>query len=327
MPTPYHLKSDLSVNILLPHFEVDLHGIVLAAGHGTRMVEYIKNQYGTSHPKQFVAFTGKRTMIQHTLDRVERLIARDKLLVVVDPKHQPAFQEQLKDRPSGTLIFQPINRETAPGILLPLSYIYKKNPECTVAVFPSDHFILEEDHFMEHIEYASRAIQSFPDKVLLLGVQPDAPETEYGWIQTGERVSSIKGFEINRVEKFHEKPDRKSAETFLSQGYLWNTLVLITRCSTLLKLVKDALPDLHRRFGKIIQAIGKPEESEVILQEYQEMEQATISQQVLEKFPSRLLVIHVRGVLWNDWGSGMRVLETLQKIGIAPACLKPSSLT
>jgi mannose-1-phosphate guanylyltransferase len=319
MTTSYTWNPEISLNILLSKSDVDLHGIVLAAGSGNRMRAYIQDRYGTTHPKQFVAFTGKRTMIQHTLVRAEKLIDRDKLFVVVDPIHQKIFQEQLRDRPPGTMIFQPINRETAPGILLPLSYIYKKHPDCTVAIFPSDYFILEEDLFMEHIEFASKAIQSYPDKVILLGVQPDAPETEYGWIQAGDKISAAGGFEINRVEHFHEKPDCAGAQTFFREGFLWNTLVLVSRCATLWELIKDALPNLHQRFGRIIQAIGEPEEKDVIFREYKEMEQATISHHVLEKYPSRLLVIHVRNVLWNDWGTGNRVLDTLKKIRSIPA--------
>jgi mannose-1-phosphate guanylyltransferase len=121
------------------------------------------------------------------------------------------------------------------------------------------------------------------------------------------------------VVRFHEKPDRISAQNFFKQGYLWNTLVMVTRCSTLWDLAKEALPDIHGCFEKIIAAIGTAEEEKVILQEYEEMEKATISHDVLEKFPSRLLVINMKDVLWNDWGNGPRVMETLKKIGKAPS--------
>lgn len=239
--------------------------------------------------------------------RAEKLIPKEKLLMVVDPRHDEAIREQLKDRPAGTLIFQPINRETAPGILLPLSHIYKTNPDSTVAIFPSDHFILEEDHFMEPIRFAMKAVQIFPEKIVLLGVQPDGPEMDYGWIQSGEKLLESNGMALCRVKQFHEKPD---------EGFLRNTLVMVTRCSTLWRLVKEALPRIHRRFEKILSAIGgTPDEENIILQEYQEMDQANISHTLLEKNASSLLVIHVRDVFWSDWGNGLRVMETLKKIG------------
>lgn len=306
--------SNLKVDVSIPSGTVEMYGIILAAGNGRRMEDFIYRNYGCNHPKQYMAFTGKRSMIQQTLQRTERLIPREKLLIVVDPKHQNVIQEQLSDRPVGTLIFQPINRETAPGILLPLSHIYKNNPDSTVAIFPSDHFILEEDRFMEHVRLARRVIQLYPHKIVLLGIQSDAPEGEYGWIEPGEWVLGLNGVWVNKVEGFHEKPAAESVVNFFKKGYLWNTLVMITRCSTLWRLAKEALPNLHHCFDKILPAIGTPAEEKVILQEYEKMEKATISHSVLEKFPSRLLVINVKDVLWSDWGNGPRVLDTLKKM-------------
>lgn len=314
----YKLNSAIPVEILFQDGGVALYGIVLAAGNGKRMVEHIKQYYGTDHPKQYVDFMGGGSMIQQTLRRAEQLIPKERLLIVADPKHQEIIKEQLNDRPERTVIYQPVNRETAPGILLPLSFIFKRDPESTVAIFPSDHFILEEDRFMEHIRLARKVTRQFPDKIVLLGIQPDAAEEEYGWIQPGERIFGYTGFELSQVERFHEKPDRLSAQNFFKQGYLWNTLVMVTRCSTLWGLVREALPDIYGRFKKIIAAIGTKAEEKVILQEYDEMEKATISHDVLEKFPSRLLVINVKDVLWKDWGNGSRVVETLRKIGKAP---------
>ena len=315
MNTRERTDPNLTVEVSLLSGITKMYGIVLAAGNGKRMQEFINRHYDCLHPKQFVAFTGERSMVQHTLRRAEKLISREKLLVVVDPKHQEVIQEQLADRPAGTLIFQPINRETAPGVLLPLSHIYNTDPDSTVAIFPSDHFILEEDRFMEHIRFAGRVVQMFPEQIVLLGIQPYAPEGEYGWIQPGERVLSLNGMEACQVEGFHEKPGPISARRFFKKGYLWNTLVMVTRCSTLWQLAKKALPHIHQRFEKILRAIGKPEEEKTILQEYQEMDQANISHSLLEKLPSHLLVINVRDVFWSDWGNGPRVLKTLKKIG------------
>lgn len=293
----------------------NMYGIILAAGNGKRMAEYIKHFYGTDLPKQYVAFTGKRSMVQHTLKRAGKMIPKERILLVIDSNHQEIIKEQFNDHPGKNVICQPINRETAPGILLPLSYIYKIEPRSSVAIFPSDHFILEEDRFMEYIGFAQKVIDQFPDKIILLGVQADYPEEEYGWIQPGERILEQSGFEVNRVERFYEKPNRILAQTYFNQGHLWNTLIMVTRCSTLWNLAKESLPGIHEHFEKIRAAIGTFAEEEMIFQEYEKMERATISHDVLEKYPDRLLVLKVKDVFWNDWGNGMRVLETLNRIG------------
>ncbi|MHB8483046.1 MAG: sugar phosphate nucleotidyltransferase, partial [Nitrospiria bacterium] len=262
------VKENIRVSVMAefsnPGKLTDTYGIVLAGGNGKRMEDFIYRFYGCRYPKQYVNFTGGGSMIQHTLRRAEKLIPRERLLVVADPKHRDIIEHQLKDRPLNTIIFQPHNRETAPGILLPLATIFKKKPESTVAIFPADHFILEEDRFMEYIRFARRAVQLFPDEVVLLGVQPRAPEPEYGWIQPGKRILGLNGMEISQVEGFHEKPDPAKAGHFFNQGYLWNTLVMVARCSTLWNLALKALPGMRDHFEKILNALGTSEEQRVI---------------------------------------------------------------
>ncbi len=293
----------------------DTYGIVLAAGSGRRMEDFILQFYGCRHPKQYVAFTGEGSMIQHTLWRTESLIPQENILVVVDPKHGDLIEDQLEDHPPERVIFQPINRETAPGVLLPLANIYKNKPASTVAIFPADHFVLEEDRFMEHVRLATEAVQLLPEQIILLGIQPDAPETEYGWIQPGKRVLRSDGMDVFQVEGFKEKPEPETAKSYYDQGYLWNTLVIVARCSTLWNLALEALPELRKPFENILNALETPQEQRVIHEEYEKMGRATISHGVFEKYPSRLLVARVNDVLWSDWGNGPRVLDTLNKIG------------
>jgi mannose-1-phosphate guanylyltransferase len=293
----------------------DTYGIVLAAGSGRRMEDFILQFYGCRHPKQYVAFTGEGSMIQQTLWRTESLIPQENIFVVVDPKHGDLIKDQLKDHPPARVIFQPANRETAPGVLLPLANIFKNNPESTVAIFPADHFVLEEDRFMEHVRLATEAVKLLPEQTILLGIQPDAPEPEYGWIQPGKRVLQPDGMDICQVEGFYEKPEAQTATSFYDQGYLWNTLVIVARCSTLWNLALEALPEFRNPFENILNALGTPQEEQVIHQEYETMGPATISHGVFEKYPSRLLVGRVNDVFWSDWGNGPRVLDTLNKIG------------
>ena len=127
-------------------------GIVLAAGEGKRIQPFVRQLRGDSLPKQFVSFIGRRSMLEHTFHRAERLIAPERLFTVINFNHL-IFEEavnQLSNRPSGTVVLQPENKDTGPGILLPLIHLYKYFPDSVVAVFPSDHFILQEALFMSH---------------------------------------------------------------------------------------------------------------------------------------------------------------------------------
>ncbi|HLG21482.1 MAG TPA: sugar phosphate nucleotidyltransferase, partial [Candidatus Manganitrophaceae bacterium] len=260
-----------------------LWGIVLAAGEGKRMDEFIRYRYGLRSPKQYVAFIGKRSMLQHTLDRVERLIPPERTLVVVNPIHMREIKAQLLTRSRNNLIFQPYNRETAPGVLLPLIYIFKRDPEARVAIFPSDHFILEEERFMRYVESGDEVIQRYREQTVLLGVRPEGPEVEYGWIEPGESISGHPGWEARRVGRFLEKPDSASALQFFKKGFLWNTFVTITRAKTLIEMTKQCLPHIWERFERMLEAIGGRRELTIIEKEYRGMENANLSRGVFEK--------------------------------------------
>jgi mannose-1-phosphate guanylyltransferase len=290
----------------------------LAAGEGNRINKFIRYWYGVHSPKQYIAFTGKRSMLQHTLSRVEKMIPPERILTVVNPSHIREIKSQLSDRPQNTVIYQPYNRETAPGVLLPLIYIFKRDPEARVAIFPSDHFILEEDRFMTYIELGDKVIRNIANQIILLGIQPEAPEVDYGWIEPAEAIYSEDGTEVRRVGQFLEKPSPESALRFFKKGCLWNTFISMTRAKTLLEMTEKYLPQLWGRFERMLSAIGTYRELSIIEREYRDMETVNLSHGIFERNLSNVATIEVQNVFWSDWGSGDRVLNTLNRMGKLP---------
>src|SRR5713101_5744762 len=131
--------------VVSPMNERKLWGIVLAAGEGTRVRDFLAQLCGGQGIKQFCAVVGRRSLLEHTLARVERLIPRERILIVVSPRHRQEVEQQLAHWPADNIIYQPANRDTAPGILLPLAHVSHRDPLATVTVFPSDHFVVEEE--------------------------------------------------------------------------------------------------------------------------------------------------------------------------------------
>jgi mannose-1-phosphate guanylyltransferase len=129
-------------------------GIVLAAGDGTRVRAFLSNLCGGRGIKQFCAVIGRRSMLEHTLARVEMLIPRQHIMIVVSDEHRPEIEQQLSHWPGENVIVQPENRDTTAGILLPLVHIANRDPAATVAIFPSDHFIVNEQRFIDYVRYA-----------------------------------------------------------------------------------------------------------------------------------------------------------------------------
>jgi mannose-1-phosphate guanylyltransferase len=255
-------------------------------------------------------------MLRHTVDRAAWLIPPERTVTVVTAGHRPFVAEDLVAEAPRSLLEQPRNRDTAPGILLPLGAILRRDPEARVILFPSDHFILEEGRFMTHVAEAVAAIARVPDRVALLGITPERATPGYGWIEPGAPVGDSR---LLAVCRFWEKPAPDTAQRVLGAGALVNTFVVVAFARTLWALARCCLPDLSVRFERIAEAWDTPRQERVLRDEYAAMRSANFSREVLEQKPGHLAVLPVGGVLWSDWGEPARVVETVKRIGFAPS--------
>jgi mannose-1-phosphate guanylyltransferase len=289
-------------------------GIVLAAGDGLRLRPFVERLRGKALPKQYVNFVGTRSMLEHTFSRAENLIPAQRLFTVVSRAHlrYPEARRQLKSRPKGRVVIQPLNRGTLPGLLLPLLQLRRFYPDSVVAVFPSDHYILEEDRFMRFVSLAFDGVERHPDRVALLGIEPLEPEPEYGYVLPEEGLRPDAWGEMARVLRFVEKPDAKRAEDLIHQGALWNTSVLVFHTAAFLALVERKLPGILAGFLRIEGVLGMPEENGVMDEAYRRMMPLNLSRDLLEILapgePPHLSVLAARGVTWSDWGSERRIM-------------------
>ena len=293
-----------------------LWGIVLAAGNGERLQPFLR-RCGHPHPvKQFCAIVGRRTMLQHTWDRIEMLVPRERVVTVIDAAHAERCRDQLAERSDGTVIRQPANRETGPGTLLPLAHVLRRDPDAIVVILPSDHFVGDDARFMAHVETGVWVAQRRVSDAAILGVEPTGPDSDYGWIEMRRPRGRTEG-RVLPVERFWEKPRPDVASRVYRAGHLWSTMVTVARGERLWDLFRTAQPEVHRRFEAIRRTLGASSETAAVREAYEDMPTASLSRDVFERLPSRLAAIPVRDVHWSDWGREERVLETLAQLGKA----------
>ncbi|MGH9818744.1 MAG: sugar phosphate nucleotidyltransferase, partial [Pyrinomonadaceae bacterium] len=267
-----------------------------------------------------VNIVGRRSMLEHTFHRADKLIAADQIFTVVSRDHleYPEVRRQLVKRRAETIIVQPANKETGPGILLPLMFVYKQCPEAIVAVFPSDHFILEEDRFMLHVGLAAEAVTHDPARIVLLAIEPAEPEIEYGYIVPQADDSALGRFGTKMISSFIEKPGAERAFELTRAGALWNTMTMVFKLGKFLELVRRVHPVVYRDFYRILEAIGTTDERHTIERVYQTLEPINFSREILERIanrhPEALSVFPVRRVFWSDLGSPERVLRVRNRL-------------
>lgn len=298
--------------------EQHLWGIVLAAGEGTRVRRFLQQLCGGRGIKQFCAITGQESLVQQTLARVERLIPRERILIVVSQDHRDEVRQQLAHWPARNVIFQPSNRDTGPGILLPLAHVTHRDPQAMVAVFPSDHFIVDEAPFMATVERAVEEVRHFPRELLLLGMTADQAEEGYGWVEPAGKEG---GRESRAVRRFWEKPSPAEVRALMARGALCNTFVFVVKSVTLWRMFRQTAPDLHLTFEMIRVMQNSLHATLFTTHAYEMMPALNFSRDVCEPLASWLRVLPVPECGWSDWGCEERILASLQQIGKLEECL------
>jgi mannose-1-phosphate guanylyltransferase len=296
--------------------------VILAGGEGMRLRSLVRQVVGVDRPKQYVRLLGSRTLLRQTLDRVSLAIPEERTLVVTVHRHAGYISEEFAGSTHPRILVQPLDRGTAAGVLYPAHWIAWRNPEATVAIFPSDHFLLGETSFMAHVAEVSAWVDKHPERLALLGAQPTSPEVEYGWIEPDEALGELSTGAVRAVRQFWEKPSVARARACLGAGHLWNTSVLIGKVATLVQTGWQALPAVSDRLAHIEPFVGTPEEAEAVRQAYELIPRANFSKNVLEACPDALAVSRLPRVVWADLGSPHRVMEALTRMRIRPEWAK-----
>jgi mannose-1-phosphate guanylyltransferase len=293
----------------------DRWAVILAGGDGTRLRSLTRTITGDERPKQFCPILGRETLLDQTRERVALTIEKDKTLLVLTELHERFYQPLTKSVSPDLLLIQPVNRGTAPAILYPLLRIAAKSPAATVAFFPSDHHFSDDVRFMSYVEAGFETARRSPETVTLLGITPESPEVEFGWIEPHTKIPGGLPKAVSRVRRFWEKPTLGVARNLMNRGCLWNSFVMVGRVDAFLRMAKRALPELYSSFGPIATVFGTVSEREMLGKLYSEISDINFSQEVLAMRPDDLGVMKVDSVGWSDLGEPSRVLAALSRLG------------
>jgi mannose-1-phosphate guanylyltransferase len=292
--------------------------VILAGGDGTRLRPFVHKLRGDSLPKQYVKFFNEQSLLEVTLQRIRRLVPPEKQFVVVTENHldHPEVAQQLNGHPAVGVTVQPRNRDTGLGLLLPLAQLHRRHPDAIVAVFPSDHFIEQEGLFLTHVEAAYNFVERENSKIVLLGIAPTAPETDYGYILPNNRWHNAFPFGAREVARFVEKPDAILARKLIRRSGFWNTMVMVFKVSTVIEHVRTIVPQAYRMFEGTDNARIGAEFEKRIERAFDEIAPFNFSKDLLETLAAQqgraLVVLPVRGVNWTDWGSEERIMKTVK---------------
>lgn len=272
-----------------------IYGLILAGGKGSRLYPLSRN----SEPKQFLKIINNDSFLVNTVDRVTPLINKENIYVVTNEDYEEKIRQELKEIDKENIFAEPSNKETATCIGLSAVKLLKKDGDAIMIVLPSDHYIEGEKSYLETLKQAVE-LANRRRGIVTLGIDPTRPETGYGYIEMGNRVSG--NITTYKVARFTEKPNVEVAKDFLSKGtYLWNSGMFVFRADVILREIEKYLPEMHKSLMEIYKHLGEPDEQQVIREQYELIDGISIDFGVMQK--TRKAYVIKCDFKWDDIGN------------------------
>lgn len=283
--------------------------VIMAGGSGTRLWPLSRR----SKPKQFQVFVSEKTMIEETYDRVKGLVPDSHIFVSTTAEYRPLVLEKIPQISQGNIIMEPEARNTAPAIALVATTIRTLDPEAVVATIASDHAIENPDEFRATIRAAFVTVDTYPDKLVTIGINPTKADTGLGYIRMGHEFTTILEKRIFIVDAFQEKPDRATAELYLrSFEYLWNAGYFIFSVGTFAEWTRTFAPALHDVMDEIATAKKSGVlDTDTLAALYAKTASEPIEPLIVEKLSSDKRLVIPSPLKWSDVGNWQTLHEFL----------------
>jgi mannose-1-phosphate guanylyltransferase len=292
--------------------------LVLAAGDGSRLRALTTQPCGTPVPKQYCSLNGGPTLLEDALGRARVQVVPERVCAIVAQQHHRWWStlEALTCLPQANLIVQPRNRGTAIGILYSLLHILSQDACAQVLLLPSDHYVADETILQRSLAAAMGHIARHPDVPVLLGLHPDEPDSELGYVIPGP-VAGAEGNGVRSVARFVEKPELPVAARIVRAGGLWNTFIIAASARALLNMFLPRFASIVMEMQVIVgnarqhrTAGGWP----AIVDMYARLPELDFSRDLLEGREDMVHVLPVPSCGWSDLGTPHRVGETLRRL-------------
>src|SRR5438552_10473421 len=272
------------------------NAVILAGGSGTRLWPLSTPAF----PKQFLPLPGGNSMIQETLARVAPLTTPEQSWVMTGQKMAALVQEHLPSIAPEHILREPIGRNAVPAIAWPAAALARRDPQAVMATFSADAVIANTEGLHHTLQLAYKLAEQ--GRLVTIGIKPTTPETGYGYIRFADEVQEGHGYQAFAVERFVEKPNLATAQSYLQDGhYVWNAGIFIWKVETILAEFREHLPDTARKIEQIVDAMETPHAQSTLDELWPRLQAISIDYGILEK--THNLAVIPADLQWNDVGN------------------------
>jgi mannose-1-phosphate guanylyltransferase len=275
-----------------------MYAVIMAGGEGTRLWPASRE----SCPKQFLSILGGDPLVVQTLERLKDLLPPERILCLINRRHQEVARRLLGALPRGNIIVEPRKRDTAPCIGLAAEIVRKRAGDQTIVCLPSDHIIQPAEGLRECLRHAESIVESDPQALYTIGIRPTFPATGYGYILRGEAVKEIDGQTVYEVAGFHEKPSMAVAEAYFDSGdYFWNSGIFFWRTDAILEAIRRRLPELWEGLAQLVPDLDTDRMDAALARVFPRLPRISVDYGILEQ-ADRVHVVEGR-FAWDDVGT------------------------
>ena len=281
-----------------------IHPVILCGGTGTRLWPLSRKSY----PKQFVRLLGDKSLFQASAQRLSGNGFAPPM-VLTNSDFRFVVTEQLADVgiDPGPVLIEPSGQDTAPAILAAALWLEQTDPDALMLIAPSDHVIPDTADFKAAVRLAAETAVS--GRLITFGIQPDRPETGYGYLETNTPITKDTANQAHPLVRFVEKPDADTAKTMLEAGtFLWNAGIFLFSVRAILDAFERHAPDLFPPVRKAV-ADSRTDLGFVRLdpEGFGAAEAISIDYAIMERADNLSVVPYMGG--WSDLGSWEAVLR------------------
>lgn len=287
--------------------------IILAGGKGERLWPLSRKHY----PKQVLPLLTEKSLLQETVERVTDTVLFSSPLLICDDDSRFIIREQMESTLLANIIIEPEGRNTAAAAAIAALYLLQENADALMLVLPSDHHIHDKEAFLQAVRQGAHIANE--GKLVTFGITPNRAETGYGYICKGQRYGQRNNCFI--IDSFVEKPDRKTAEHYLTSGhYLWNSGIFLMQARLYLAELEKFSPAILTHASAAL--VGAEEDLGFIRLEQKTFAQCpslSIDYAIMEH-TSYAVVLPVQ-MGWSDLGAWDTLLEVETKDSNNNACV------
>lgn len=271
--------------------------VIMAGGRGERFWP----EGRAARPKQLLPIVGEKAMLAQTVERLSGLVEASDVFVITNTEQRDSVLEVCPGLDPAKVIGEPMGRDTAAAVGLAAVLVRREDPEASFAMLPADAVIHNAEGLRATLESAFLAAEANP-VLATIGITASFPATGYGYIHQGGQLGVYADRAVYQVERFVEKPDLATAQSYLDSGdYFWNAGMFIWSVASIVAALEKSTPSLWAALAAIDAGLSEGALIDDLLAEhYPKLEKISVDYAIIEKADN--VVMLESGFDWDDVG-------------------------